>query len=215
MQIRLIIEGIFILLRSKIKPSGDSGHENIMVKNWVIKQQGDESVLLHLQEVLGVDRPIANLLKQRGIETFEQAKYFFRPELSQLHDPFLMKDMDRAIERIEHAISSGEKIMVYGDYDVDGTTAVALVYSYLKQFSHDILYYIPDRYDEGYGISIKGIDFASANSVRLVIALDCGIKAVEKIVYANAKLPFRLLLLCSMPNVRTANILLRNSQDAE
>ncbi len=158
-----------------------------MEKNWVIKQQGDESILQHLQQILGVDRPIANLLKQRGIENFEQAKFFFRPELSHLHDPFLMKDMDRAIKRIEHAISSGEKIMVYGDYDVDGTTAVAMVYSYLKEFSHDILFYIPDRYNEGYGISIKGIDFASANSVRLVIALDCGIKANEKILYANSK----------------------------
>jgi single-stranded-DNA-specific exonuclease len=158
-----------------------------MIKNWIIKQQGDEKILQHLQEVLGVDRPIANLLHQRGIESFEQARIFFRPELDHLHDPFLMKDMDRAIERINRAISSGEKIMIYGDYDVDGTTAVAMVYSYFKDFFRDIIYYIPERYDEGYGISFKGIDFAAANSVRLVIALDCGIKANEKIRYSNSK----------------------------
>ncbi len=158
-----------------------------MIKNWIIKQQGDEDVLQHLQDVLGVERPIANLLQQRGIRTFEEARLFFRPELSVLHDPFLMKDMDRAIERINRAIASGEKVMVYGDYDVDGTTAVALVYSYFKDFFPDIIYYIPDRYDEGYGISFKGIDFAAANSIRLVIALDCGIKANEKIRYSNSK----------------------------
>jgi single-stranded-DNA-specific exonuclease len=158
-----------------------------MVKNWIIKQQGDEKILRHLQEVLGVDRPIASILQQRGIETFEQAKIFFRPELTHLHDPYLMKDMDRAIARISHAIASGEKVMIYGDYDVDGTTAVATVYSYFKEYFPEIIYYIPDRYDEGYGISFKGIDFAAANSVRLVIALDCGIKANEKIRYSNAK----------------------------
>ncbi len=158
-----------------------------MIKNWIIKQQGDEKIMQHLQEVLGVERSIANLLQQRGIKTFGEAKSFFRPELSLLHDPFLMKDMDRAIERINRAISSGEKIMVYGDYDVDGTTAVALVYSYFKDFFPGIIYYIPDRYDEGYGISLKGIDFAAANSVRLIIALDCGIKANAKVQYANSK----------------------------
>ena len=158
-----------------------------MIKNWIIKQQGEEDVLQHLQDVLGVERPIANLLQQRGIRTFEEARLFFRPELSILHDPFLMKDMDRAVDRINRAIASGEKVMVYGDYDVDGTTAVALVYSYFKDFFPDIIYYIPDRYDEGYGISIKGIDFAAANSIRLVIALDCGIKANEKIGYSNSK----------------------------
>jgi single-stranded-DNA-specific exonuclease len=158
-----------------------------MVKNWIIKQQGDEKVLQHLQDVLGVERPIASILQQRGIQSFEQAKIFFRPELSHLHDPFLMKDMDRAIERINRAIISGEKVMIYGDYDVDGTTAVALVYSYFKDFFSQIIYYIPDRYNEGYGISFKGIDYAAANSVRLVIALDCGIKANEKIKYSNSK----------------------------
>ena len=158
-----------------------------MVKNWIIKQQGDENVLQHLQEVLGVDKPIANILNQRGIRSFEDAKKFFRPELSHLHDPFLMKDMDKAIERINRAIISHEKVMIYGDYDVDGTTAVALVYSYFKDYFSDVIYYIPDRYDEGYGISFKGIDFAAANSVRLVIALDCGIKACEKIRYAKTK----------------------------
>ncbi len=158
-----------------------------MIKNWTIKQQGDEKVLNHLQEVLGVDRPIANLLQQRGIKTLEEARNFFRPELEQLYDPFLMKDMDLAVKRIKRAITSGEKIMIYGDYDVDGTTAVAMVYSYFKNFFKDIIYYIPDRYDEGYGISDKGIDHAAANSVRLVIALDCGIKANSKIDYSNSK----------------------------
>ena len=158
-----------------------------MVKNWIIKQQGDEKIVQHLQEVLGIDRPIANLLQQRGIYSYEEAKNFFRPELTQLHDPFLMKDMDRAVERINRAIASGEKIMIYGDYDVDGTTAVALVYSYFKDYFPEIIYYIPDRDNEGYGISFKGIDFAAANSVRLVIALDCGIKANEKILYSNSK----------------------------
>ena len=134
-----------------------------------------------------MDRPIANILGQRGIKTFEEAKAFFRPELTHLHDPFLMKDMDRAIERINRAIISGEKVMIYGDYDVDGTTAVALTFNYFKDFFPDIVYYIPDRYNEGYGISLKGIDYAAANSVRLVIALDCGIKANEKIKYANSK----------------------------
>jgi single-stranded-DNA-specific exonuclease len=126
-------------------------------------------------------------LVQRNIKTFEQAKYFFRPNLNDLHDPFLMKDMDLAVKRIENAISRQENIMIYGDYDVDGTTSVALVYSYLNTFYPNVVTYIPDRYDEGYGISYKSIDFARDNEIDLIIALDCGIKAVDKVAYASKK----------------------------
>lgn len=140
-------------------------------------------------EKLGIDKNLATLLVQRGVTTFDEAKTFFRPSLDSLHDPFLMKDMDKAVERIEQAIKNKEKILVYGDYDVDGTTAVALVYLYLKRFFNKkkIEFYIPDRYEEGYGISYKGIDYAADNDFSLVIALDCGIKAVEKIEYANSR----------------------------
>lgn len=158
-----------------------------MEKRWVIKQLGNNELIEQLAKELNVSFPIANLLYQRGITTFEEARMFFRPELSHLHDPFLMKDMDKAIARIEKAIENNEKIMIYGDYDVDGTSAVALVYSFLKNYYSNIDFYIPDRYIEGYGISIKGIDFAAENNIRLVIALDCGIKAVEKMEYANEK----------------------------
>lgn len=141
----------------------------------------------HLMEVLGVEKPIANLLVQRGINTYEQAKAFFRPNLNNLHDPFLMKDMDKAIVRLNKALANNEKILVYGDYDVDGTTSVAMVYSFLKDRHTNLGYYIPDRYNEGYGISLKGIDFAQTNGYTLIIALDCGIKAIEKIEYAKTK----------------------------
>src|SRR5690606_19009377 len=122
---------------------------------------------------------------QRGIKTFEQAKKFFRPSLEDLHDPFLMKDMNKAVERIERAVAAGENIMVYGDYDVDGTTSVALVSSYLRSFYPNVATYIPDRYDEGYGISFQEIDFAADNEISLIIALDCGIKAIDKLAYAS------------------------------
>ncbi len=158
-----------------------------MEKNWVIKAPGSEAVVDSLSRELGIEKPLAHLLVQRGITTFEGAKGFFRPSLSNMHDPFLMKDMDLAVERIQAAIQSGEKVMVYGDYDVDGTTAVALVYSFFKDYFKEIDYYIPDRYDEGYGISVKGIDYAAEHGISLVIALDCGIKAVEKIEYARKK----------------------------
>lgn len=158
-----------------------------MNKNWVIKSSGDENVINSLSRELGIERPLAQLLVQRGVSTFKEAKDFFRPDLANLHDPFLMKDMDVAIQRILDAIQSGEKVLIYGDYDVDGTTAVALVYSFFKDHFKEIDYYIPDRYDEGYGISVKGIDFASELGVSLIIALDCGIKAVEKIAYAQEK----------------------------
>jgi single-stranded-DNA-specific exonuclease len=156
-----------------------------MIKNWVIKEQGEEAEINLLQQELGVARATAILLIQRNIKTFDQAKAFFRPDYSQLHDPFLMKDMDLAVNRISKAIQGKEKLMIYGDYDVDGTTAVSLVFSYFKDYFDNISYYIPDRYHEGYGISMKSIDYARENQYSLVIALDCGIKAVEKIDYAK------------------------------
>jgi single-stranded-DNA-specific exonuclease len=158
-----------------------------MNKNWVIKSPGNEEKISSLASELGIDRPLAQLLAQRGILTYREAREFFRPDLSNLHDPFLMKDMDKAIQRIQDAIRAGEKVMIYGDYDVDGTTAVALVYSCFKDHFKVIDYYIPDRYDEGYGVSLKGIDYAAQHGFSLIIALDCGIKAVEKIDYARKK----------------------------
>lgn len=158
-----------------------------MEKRWIVKQQGDGEIIERLCRELNISIPVATLLTQRGITTFEEARAFFRPELSHLHDPFLMKDMDKAVDRVEKAIEAGEKIMIYGDYDVDGTSAVALVYSFLQQFYNNLEFYIPDRYLEGYGISYKAIDYAAESSIRLVIALDCGIKAVEKIEYATGK----------------------------
>ena len=149
-------------------------------KRWVVKPQGNP------EAALGIAPVLANLLVQRGIDTVEKARKFFNPHLSDLHDPFLMKDMDRAVERVERAVRDHEKIMVYGDYDVDGTTAVALVYKFLRHIGHkNLMFYIPDRYTEGYGISIKGIDHAVRKGATLIIALDCGIKAMEKVVYAK------------------------------
>ncbi len=158
-----------------------------MESKWVLKPEGNSEMVERIEKELNVSKVIANMLVQRGMETFDEAKAFFRPELDHLHDPYLMKDMDKAIARINRALEKNEKILVYGDYDVDGTTSVALVYSFLKEIHSNIDYYIPDRYSEGYGISYKGIDFADENSFDLVIALDCGIKAVEKIEYANNK----------------------------
>ena len=152
---------------------------------WTLKPKPESSKIEALQKALQVDPVIATLLLERGIETFEEAKKFFRPSLNDLHDPFLMKDMDKAVARIEKAISNKENILVYGDYDVDGTTSVALMSSYLKTRYELVLTYIPNRYDEGYGISYKGINFALENDFTLVIALDCGIKAVEKVAYAK------------------------------
>jgi len=154
---------------------------------WTLKPKPNRETLSKLASDLGVEIPIASMLVQRGIENFEDAKKFFRPSLDDLHDPFLMKDMDLAINRIEKAIASEENIMVYGDYDVDGTTSVALLSSYLKSFYPNVATYIPDRYDEGYGISYKGIDFAADNDISLIIALDCGIKAIDKVAYASEK----------------------------
>ena len=158
-----------------------------MDKRWVVKERGDLQLIQKVSRELNIDEYLGNLLVQRGISSFEEAKAFFRPSLDNLHDPFLMKDMEEAIHRIEIAIRNNEKILVYGDYDVDGTTAVALVYTFLHQFYNRLDYYIPDRYSEGYGISFMGIDFAAENGFSLIIALDCGIKAVEKVAYAKSK----------------------------
>ncbi len=143
-----------------------------MEKRWVINEPGDEGTVITLMKSLGVDRLVADLLVQRGITTFDMAKKFFRPSLDDLHDPFLMKDMDKAVERIETAIKKQERVMIYGDYDVDGTTSVSLVYTYLKKHFDFIDYYIPDRYSEGYGVSTAGIDYAADNNFKLIIALD-------------------------------------------
>jgi single-stranded-DNA-specific exonuclease len=175
-----------LILQGRGGGSQANCHE-IMEKNWVIKAAGDDKKIAELSSALNIAPPLSRLLIQRGITTYEEARTFFRPDLANLHDPFLMKDMEVAIERIQKAIDSGEKVMVYGDYDVDGTTAVALVYSFFKDFFEEVDYYIPDRYDEGYGISLKGIDYAGQHNISLIIALDCGIKAVDKIEYATKK----------------------------
>jgi single-stranded-DNA-specific exonuclease len=154
---------------------------------WTLKKASDKETAAKLAKDLQVDLTIAELLCQRNIETFEEAKNYFRPSLEDIHDPFLMKDMDVAVARIEAAIANNENILVYGDYDVDGTTAVSLVASYLKTIYPNIATYIPDRYAEGYGISYMGIDFAQDNDFSLIIALDCGIKALEKVTYATEK----------------------------
>jgi single-stranded-DNA-specific exonuclease len=159
----------------------------IIDKKWVIKQRPDEIKVQSLAKAINVSIHIAQLLVQRGIETYEEARVFFRPSSGDLHDPFLMKDMDRAIQRILGAIDGREKILVFGDYDVDGTSSVAMVYSFFKnELGYtSCSYYIPDRYKEGYGISKAGIDFAIDNEFSLIISLDCGIKSVELIAYAK------------------------------
>ena len=156
-------------------------------KIWKMREGVDVENVRQLSSELGVDPVLAELLVQRGVCTFEQARSFFRPNLDDLHDPFLMKDMDKAVERVRKAVVSGEKILVYGDYDVDGTTAVSLVYSFLRRLTRQIDFYIPERYDEGYGVSYKGIDWAAENGFGLIITLDCGIKANEKVEYAREK----------------------------
>ena len=154
---------------------------------WNPKSKPNPEKVQAIQQALQVDEIIATLLVQRGIETFEQAKTFFRPTLADLYNPFLMKDMDKAVDRIEKAIANNENILVFGDYDVDGTTAVSLVSSYLRSFYPNVATYIPDRYAEGYGISYMGIDYAEDNDISLIIALDCGIKSIDHVNYAKAK----------------------------
>lgn len=188
-----------------------------MKKRWVINTPPEATKIEELSKKLNCHPVIANLLLQRGITSSEQAQSFFYPSLNMLHDPFLMKDMDKAVERLDRAIAQDEKILIYGDYDVDGTTAVSLLYKYLKHHcnSDNLEYYIPDRYTEGYGVSIKGIDYAAENGFSLMLITDCGIKAVEKVKYANSRqvdiiivttilreIRCRKPLRCSIPNVR-------------
>ena len=154
---------------------------------WNVKSTPSFEKVTALSKALGIENTLAKLLVQRGIDSFDKAKHFFRPNLEDLHDPFLMKDMEKAVKRIETAVFRDENILVYGDYDVDGTTSVALLSSYLKSFYPNVATYIPDRYEEGYGISYQGIDYASDNEISLIIALDCGIKAVDKVAYAAEK----------------------------
>ncbi|HUW91640.1 MAG TPA: single-stranded-DNA-specific exonuclease RecJ, partial [Bacteroidales bacterium] len=158
-----------------------------MEKRWLFKEKGDETVARALATEMAVPLSVVNLMVQRGITSSSQADDFFNPSLKSLHDPFLMKDMNKAVDRISTAISRNEKILVYGDYDVDGTTSVAMVYSFLRERHTSLDYYIPDRYHEGYGLSLKGVDYAASNNCRLIIALDCGIKSVDKVKYARSK----------------------------
>jgi single-stranded-DNA-specific exonuclease len=158
-----------------------------MNKRWALRDEPDHEEVKTLAAALSIDPVLSALLINRSIKTYDEAKLFFRPDERHLHDPFLMADMEKAILRIEAAIASGEKILIFGDYDVDGTTAVSVVYSFFKKRYDHLEYYIPDRYGEGYGISIKGIDHAAENGFKLIIALDCGIKSVDKIAYANTK----------------------------
>ncbi|WP_276090780.1 single-stranded-DNA-specific exonuclease RecJ [Pedobacter sp. JY14-1] len=157
-----------------------------MEKRWVRAGKGDKEATELLAQQLNIDISLAELLVQRGIDTFDKSRDFFRPQLTHLHDPFLMKDMKLAIDRIDQALDSGEKILVYGDYDVDGTTAVALVFGFFNRIRPDTAYYIPDRHKEGYGISTTGINYAKENGFGLIIALDCGIKSADKVAYARS-----------------------------
>jgi len=156
-------------------------------KRWIPKQTPESSKVDELAAAININKTLAGVLVQRGVDNFEIAKKFFRPQFTDLYDPFLMKDMDKAISRIDHAIANNQKILVYGDYDVDGTTAVATVFSFFSKRYEHIDFYIPDRYTEGYGISFMGIDWAANNGFSLIIALDCGIKAIDKIDYALNK----------------------------
>ncbi len=156
-----------------------------MNKRWAIRDNADEQLVNELAAALKIDTVLSTLLVLRGIKSYEDARLFFRPDYRHLHDPFLMADMEKAVLRIEAAMAVGEKILIYGDYDVDGTTAVSLAYSFFKKYYSNLEYYVPDRYLEGYGISTKGIDYAADNGFTLIVALDCGIKSVDKIAYAN------------------------------
>ena len=158
-----------------------------MNNKWIYQSptNGDIEAAKELSKQLGISPVLCRLLRERGIQTVDEAKRFFRPHLSELHDPFLMKDMDKAVARLNEAMGRKERILVWGDYDVDGTTAVALVYKFLQQFYSNMDYYIPDRYNEGYGVTYKGVDYAVETGVKLVIVLDCGIKAIDEIAYAK------------------------------
>ena len=158
-----------------------------MQKRWAIRENSDEEATSLLATALNIDPVLSKLLIQRDISTYDEARHFFRPDHRHLHDPFLMQDMEKAIERIEQALRDNEKVLIYGDYDVDGTTAVSVVYGFFKTHHHNLNYYIPDRYKEGYGISTQGIDYAAEHGYTLIIALDCGIKSVDKVAYATEK----------------------------
>ncbi len=160
---------------------------DVREKRWALKKQCNPGLVADLSKQLNISPLLGNLLTQRGVATFDEAKKFFRPSVTDLYDPFLMTDMDKAIVRLEQAINNNENILVYGDYDVDGTTAVALTYSFIKSFYENADYYLPDRYKEGYGVSFAGIDFAHDNNFTLIIALDCGIKANDKVDYAKER----------------------------
>ncbi len=159
----------------------------MLSKKWLLKPEPNNETVDQLEQRLGIHKSICQLLAQRGHDSFDKAKHFFRPTKHQVNDPMLMKNMDEAVQRIKNAIEGNEKILVYGDYDVDGTTAVAMVYLFFKEYHQNISYYIPDRHAEGYGISFKSIDFAKENNIQLIIALDCGIKAIKEINYAKDK----------------------------
>ncbi|MBP9689413.1 MAG: DHH family phosphoesterase, partial [Bacteroidia bacterium] len=158
-----------------------------MTKRWLPKLNPEKEIVENLSSAINVNKILSGVLAQRGIVTYEAAKKFFRPQYADLHDPFIMLGMDLAISRIERAIENNEKILVYGDYDVDGTTSVTIVYAFLLARYPNMDFYIPDRYVEGYGISVKGIDWAAENNFSLIIALDCGIKSVERVAYAKQK----------------------------
>ena len=158
-----------------------------MQKKWILKEQVEAEKIDELAAAASLSKPVAALLLQRGITDVESVRKFFKPELSQLYDPFLMKDMDKAVARLESAIVERDNVLIYGDYDVDGTTAVAMMYVFLKSKCRNVFYYVPDRYQEGYGISYKGIDYAAEMGCKLIIALDCGIKALPKVEYAAQK----------------------------
>ncbi len=186
-----------------------------MEKKWVIIPEPNRDTIIRLIEDLGVSRPLANLLAQRKIETFDQARTFFRPSLADLHNPFEMKGMNEAVNRIQEAIANHENILIYGDYDVDGTTSVALMYQYLTRFYEQVGYYIPNRYDEGYGISLKGVNFAIDNSFSLVIALDCGTKAIDQIHYANENGVDFIVCDHHLPGEELPNAILLNPKQPE
>ncbi|MDQ4139066.1 MAG: DHH family phosphoesterase, partial [Bacteroidota bacterium] len=158
-----------------------------MEKRWVYKPVPDEVTVKRVSESLNISPTLASILCQRDLCTFETAKAYFRPSLDDLHDPFLIRDMDKAVDRLNEAIHGNEKVLIYGDYDVDGTTSVALVYTYLRQYVKEIDFYIPDRETEGYGVSSQGIDWAHKHNFTLIISLDCGIKSIDKISYAKTK----------------------------
>jgi len=159
----------------------------MLKKKWLLKPEPNNQTVSQLEQELGIHKGICQLLAQRGLDSFDKAKHFFRPTKHQIHNPMLMKNMDEAVQRIKNAIKGNEKILIYGDYDVDGTTAVAMVYSFFKEYHQNISYYIPDRHNEGYGISFKSIDYAKENNIQLIIALDCGIKAINEVIYAKSK----------------------------